>query len=65
MTVGQCFNTNTQNKLASCGTPSFPEGNVMHETFLTGFTEALDFTEAEVAQSTSYARPQGANGRLD
>ena len=23
-------------KLASCGTPSFPEGNVMHESFLTG-----------------------------
>ena len=31
------FNTNTKNKLAPCGTPSFPEGNVMHGKFLTGF----------------------------
>ena len=37
LTRCQCFNTNTQNKLASCGTPSFPDGNVMHEKFLTGF----------------------------
>ena len=37
MTVGQCFNTNTKNKLALCGTPSFPEGNVMHGKLLTGF----------------------------
>ena len=41
MTVGQCFNTNTKNKLASCGTPSFPEGNVMHGKFLTGFKRTL------------------------
>ena len=39
MTVGQCFNTNTTNKLASCGTPSFPEGNIMHGKFLTGFKQ--------------------------
>ena len=25
------LNTNTNNKLASCSTPSFPEENVMHE----------------------------------
>ena len=37
MTVGQCFNTNTQNKLAPCGTPSFPEGNVMHGKLLIDF----------------------------
>ena len=33
MTVGQCFNTNTKNNLAPCGTPSFPERNVMHGNF--------------------------------
>ena len=37
MTVGQCFNTNTINKLALCGTPSFPEGNVMHGKLLIAF----------------------------
>ena len=37
VTVGQCFNTNTKNRLAPCGTPSFPEGNVMHGIFLIGF----------------------------
>ena len=37
MSVGQCFDTNTKNKLASCSTPSFPEGNVMHDKSLTGF----------------------------
>ena len=41
MTVGQCFNTNTQNKLAPCGMPSFLEGNVMHEKLLTGFKRTL------------------------
>ena len=38
MTLGQCFDTSTQNKMASCGTPSFPEGNVVHDKFLVGFT---------------------------
>ena len=33
-----------KNKLASCGLPSFPEGNVMHGESLTG--SALDLTEA-------------------
>ena len=37
--VGQCFNTNTKNKLAACGTPSFPEGNVMHENFSVASSE--------------------------
>ena len=41
MTVGQCFNTNTKNKLAPCGTPSFSEGNVMHGKILTGFKRTL------------------------
>ena len=40
MAVGQCFNTNTQNKLAHklapCGAPSFPARNVMHETIPIG-----------------------------
>ena len=36
MTVGQCFNTNIKNKLASCGTPSFSEGNVTHGKQFTG-----------------------------
>ena len=27
--------------------------------------QALDFTEAEVARYTRYARPQAMNGRLD
>ena len=31
------FQHKHKNKLASCGTPSFPEGNVMHAKFLTGF----------------------------
>ena len=63
MAVGhdQC-NTNTQNKLSLCGTPSFLEGNVMHGKFLTGFKH---WTEARVAQYTSYARPQGVNGSLE
>ena len=37
VTGGRCFNTNTKNKLAPCGMPSFPEGNVMHEKKFTGF----------------------------
>ena len=47
VTVGQCFNTNTNDKLASCGAPSFSEGNVMHQ--------APYFTEAGVASYTSNA----------
>ena len=59
MTVGQCFNTKTPNKLAPCGTPSFPEGNLMHGNFSPA--SGTGFTEAGVAQYTSYAKPQTVN----
>ena len=41
MAVGECFNTNTKNKLAPCGTPSFLEGDVMRAKLLTGFKRTL------------------------
>ena len=31
------FQHKPENKLASCGTPLLPEGNIMHGKFLTGF----------------------------
>ena len=43
-------------KLALCGTPSFPEGNVMHGKYLTGF-EHWTLKKLGVAQYTSYAIP--------
>ena len=54
MSIGQCFNTNKKNKLALCGTPSFPEGNVMHGKFLIQL-QTLAFTEAGAARYTSDA----------
>ena len=33
--------SNIKNKLAPCGMPSFPEGNVIHEFLFTGFKWTL------------------------
>ena len=55
MTVGQCFNTQTRTiSLASSGTPSFPEGNVVHEPTFFDWMQALqlDFTAAGIASYT-------------
>ena len=56
---------NTKIKLALCSTPSFPEGNVMHEDKFLNWLQALDFAEAGIATYTSAASSQAGNLRLD
>ena len=46
------FQHNINNKLTSCGTPSFPEGNVMHERKSLNQLQALDFTAAGISSYT-------------
>ena len=54
-----------KNKLASCGTPSFPERNVIHEKNSLIQLQALDVTAAGIASYTSGASSQASNQRLD
>ena len=51
------FNTNTQNKLAPCGTPSFPEENVMQGEIITGFKRTLQKLEWHNAQVMPNLKP--------
>ena len=62
MALALALTLDTNNKLTSCGKPSFPEGNVLHELKFLNRLQALDFTEAGVA---SYASSQAGNQRLD
>ena len=55
MTIGLCFNTNTNNKLAPCGALSFLEGYEMHDHKFLNRHQALDFTAAGTASYTSGA----------
>ena len=48
-TVGQCFDTNKNNKMVSCRTPSFPEGSVLHGQHSLNRRQALDFTATGIA----------------
>ena len=65
--VGQCStqtDTNTNDKLASCGTPSLTEGDIMHDQNILNRLQAIDVTEAGIGSFTSGASSQAGNARL-
>ena len=60
------FQHKHKQKLASCGTPSFLEGNViMHEQKFLNRLQALDFTAARIASYTNGASSQAGNQGRD